>query len=139
METSLRPYFRKSFLLSKPEKYFYNILREVFGTYTILAKVRLADLVEANERHPRWQANFNRIKSKHVDFVICDAWLCPLIAVELDGSSHKRIDRQQRDDLVDEILKGASLEIVHVPRAKRYFHKEIRQLLLPKLDSSQLL
>ena len=139
METSLRPYFRKPFLLSKPEKYFYNILREVFGNYTVLARVRLADLVEANRRHPNWQANFNRICSKHVDFVICDAWLCPLIAVELDGSSHKRIDRQHRDKLVDEILKGASLEIVHVPRQKRYFHKEIRQLLLPKLFPAQLL
>ncbi|HEV3244310.1 MAG TPA: hypothetical protein VGZ31_07850 [Chthoniobacterales bacterium] len=32
METSLRPYFRKPFLLSKPEKYFYNVLREIFAT-----------------------------------------------------------------------------------------------------------
>jgi len=139
VETPLRSYFRKPFLLSKPEKYFYNILREVFGTYTVLAKVRLADLVDANRRHPNWQANFNRIRSKHIDFVICDAWLCPLIAVELDGSSHKCIDRQQRDKLVDEILKDASLEIVHVPRAKRYFHEEIRRLLLPKLFPAQLL
>lgn len=139
MNVALKPFFRRQFLLSKPEKYFYNILREVFGNYTILTKVRLADLVEANRRHPKWQANFNRIRSKHVDFVICDAWLCPLVAVELDGSSHKRIDRQQRDKLVDKILKDASLEIVHVQRQKRYFHKEIRQLLLPKLASSQLL
>jgi uncharacterized protein DUF2726 len=139
VETPLRPYFRRGFLLSKAEKYFYNILREVFSTYTILAKVRLADLVEANPHHPKWQINFNRIRSKHIDFVICDAWLCPLVAVELDGSSHKRIDRQQRDDLVDRILEEVSLEIVHVPRAKRYFRKEIRQLLLPKLSASQLL
>ena len=82
---------------------------------------------------------FNRICSKHVDFVICDAWLCPLVAVELDGSSHRRIDRQQRDKLVDDILKGASLEIVHIPRQKRYFHKEIRELLFPKLFPAQLL
>ena len=139
METVLRPYFRKPFLLSKAEKYFYNILREIFDTYTILPKVRLADVVEANRRHPNWQSNFNRIRSKHIDFVICDAWLCPLLAVELDGSSHRRIDRQQRDDLVDQILNDSLLQIVHVPRQKRYFHKEIRQLLLPKLRSSQLL
>jgi hypothetical protein len=139
VETSFQPYFRRRFLLSKPEKYFYNVLREVFESYTILAKVRLADLVGADKRHSAWQANFNRIRSKHVDFVICDAWLCPLIAVELDGSSHQRFDRRQRDQVVDQILKDASLEIVHVPRQKRYFHKEIRQLLLPKLTLSQLL
>src|SRR5690348_15515426 len=113
MDTTLRPYFRKRFLLSKPEKYFYNVLREIFGMYTILAKVRLADLVEANHRHPNWQSNFNRICAKHIDFVTCDAWLCPLVAVEPDGPSHQRTDRQQRDALVDQILKAASLEIVH--------------------------
>ena len=138
VETFLRAYCRRPFLLSKAEKYFYNILREIFGTYTILAKVRVADLVEANQRHPNWQSNFNRIKSKDIDFIICDAWLCPLLAVELDGSSHKGIDRQQRDALVDQILKDAALEIVHVPRQKRYFHNEIRQLLLPKLFPAQL-
>jgi len=138
VETSLRPYFRRPFLLSKPEKYFYNILREVFGTYTILAKVRLADLIEANV-HPRWHTNFTRIRSKRVDFVICDAGLCPLVAVKLDGSSAKCADRQQSDNLVDRILKEASLQIVHVPRQKRYFHEEIRRLLSPKLTSSQLL
>ena len=139
MDAALRPYFRKPFLLSKPEKYFYNVLREVFGNYTILAKVRLADLVEANPHHPTWQINFNRIRAKHIDFVICDAWLCPLVAVELDGSSHQRLDRQQRDNLVDRILGEVSLEIVHVPRQKRYFHKQIRQLFSAKLASSQLL
>jgi very-short-patch-repair endonuclease len=139
VETSLRPYFRKRFLLSKPEKYFYNILREVFTNHTILAKVRLADLVEANRLHPSWRANFNRICSKHIDFVICDAWLSPLLAVELDGSSHKRVDRQHRDELVDRILRDASLEIVHVRRQNRYFHQEVRKLLLPILAPTQLL
>ena len=133
VEAFLRAYCRRPFLLSKAEKYFYNILREAFSTHTILPKVRLADLIEADRRHPNWQSNFNRIKSKHIDFIICDAWLCPLLAVELDGSSHQRIDRQERDDLVDQILREAALEIVHVSRQKRYCQSDIRQLLLPKL------
>jgi hypothetical protein len=133
VESVLRPYFRKRFLLSKPEKYFYNILREVFGSYTILPKVRMADLVEANRRHPKWQSNFNQICSKHIDFIICDAWLCPLLALELDGSSHQRTDRQKRDALVDRILANVSLEIVHVPRQKRYLHSEIRELASSQL------
>jgi Protein of unknown function (DUF2726) len=138
VETFLRAYCRRPFLLSKAEKYFYNTLREIFSTHTILAKVRLADLIEANV-HPRWHTDFARIQSKHIDFVICDAGLCPLVAVELDGSSDNSADRQQSDPLMDRILREASLEIVHFPRAKHYLHKEIRQLLLPKLISSQLL
>src|SRR5206468_11860685 len=73
------------------------ILRETFSTHTILAKVRLADLIEANV-HPRWQTNFTRIRSKRVDFVICDAGLCPLVAVELDGASAKSVDQQERSE-----------------------------------------
>ena len=139
VETSLRrPYFRRRFLLSKPEKHFYNILREIFTTHTILAKVRLTDLIEANV-HPRWHTDFASIQSKHVDFVICDAGLCPLVAVELDGSSPSSTDRRQNEHLMDRILKEASLEIVHVPRQKKYFHKEIRDLLLPKVKTSHLL
>jgi hypothetical protein len=133
MDAALKPYFVRRFLLSKPERSFYGVLRDTFSAYTILAKVRLSDLIEANV-HPRWHTNFTRIQSKRVDFVICDAGLCPLVAVELDGPLQNSTDRQQSDHLVDRILKEASLEIVHIPRQNRYSHNEIRQLLLPKLS-----
>jgi len=138
VDAALKPYFARRFFLSKPEKSFYDAVRDTFSTYTILTKVRLADLIEANV-HPRWHTDFARIQSKRVDFVICDAGLCPLVAVELDGSSPNSTDRQQDDHLMDRILKEASLEIVHVPRQKRYLYNDIRELLLPKLTSSQLL
>ena len=137
MDVALKPSFAQRLLLSKPEKCFYKVLRETFSMYTILAKVRLADLIEANV-HPRWQTNFSRIRSKRVDFVICDASFSPLVAVELDGPSAKSVDQPEGDNLVDRILKEASLQVVHVPRQERYFHNELRQLLLPKLSSSQL-
>jgi hypothetical protein len=94
MYVALRPFFRRKYLLTPPEKHFYNILRQVVGRNTILAKVRLADLVDADKRHRLWRANFNRVCSKHIDFVICDLALSPIIAVELDDSSTAcRIER----------------------------------------------
>ena len=137
MDVALKPSFAQRLFLSKPEKCFYKALRETFSTYTILAKVRLADLIEANV-HPRWQTNFTRIRSKRVDFVICDAGLCPLVAVELDGASAKSVDQQEGDHFVDRILEEASLHVVHVSRQEQYLPNELRQLLLPKLSSSQL-
>ena len=74
----------------------------------ILAKVRLADLVDADKRHRLWRANFNRVCSKHIDFVICDLALSPIIAVELDDSSHQLPERQARDRDVNRILEIAS-------------------------------
>ena len=133
MDAALKPSLAQRFLLSKPERYFYKVLRETFSRYTILTKVKLADLIEANV-HPRWQTNFTWIRSKRIDFVICDAGLSPLVAVELDDSSPKCVDQQEYDTLVDRILREASLEIVHVPKQKQYRHNELRQLLLPKLS-----
>jgi hypothetical protein len=43
MDVALRPFFRRKYLLTVPEKRFYNVLRGIVGCNKILAKVRLAD------------------------------------------------------------------------------------------------
>lgn len=133
MDVALRPFFRRQYLLTRAEKSFYNILRKVVAPHSVHPKVRLADLVDADERHRLWQANFRRICSKHIDFVICDAALSPLIAVELDGSSHQRADRIARDCDVDRILEIASLPILRVPVRRTYDAKAIEKNILAKL------
>ena len=53
---------------------------------------------------------------KHIDFLICNSYFNPVIAIELNGSSHNRPDRIDRDNLVSEIFKVANLplEVVNV-------------------------
>ncbi|PYL17390.1 MAG: hypothetical protein DMF46_00415 [Verrucomicrobia bacterium] len=132
MDVALKPFFRRKFLLSRAEKYFYGILRRVVSPHTVLAKVRLADLVEADERHRLRLANFRRVCSKHIDFVICDAALSPIIAVELDDSSHRRPDRRAPDRDVDRILEIASLPILRISVQQTYDAKELERQLLAK-------
>jgi very-short-patch-repair endonuclease len=136
MDVALQPFFRRKYLLTRSEKCFYNVLRRVVRRNIVLAKVRLADLVEADERHRLWQANFNRICSKHIDFVVCDLALSPIAAIELDGSSHQRPDRQARDKDVDRILEIASLPLLRVAVSRNYDQKEIEKQLLAKVRSS---
>jgi hypothetical protein len=136
MYIALRPFFRRQYLLSVPEKRFYNVLREVVAPHAVLAKVRLADLVEADERHILRKSNFDHIKSKHIDFVVCDAALSPLIAVELDDSSHQRPDRVARDWDVNRILEIASLPLLRVPVRRTYDAKAIENEILTKLHSA---
>jgi len=52
--------------------------------------------------------------------VICAPALAPIIAVELDDSSHRRVDRQARDRDVDRILEIASLPILRVAVRRTY-------------------
>src|ERR1700730_10932504 len=133
MDVALRPFFRRKYLLTKAEKSFYNVLREVVAPHAVLAKVRLADLVEADERHLLRRSNFDHIKSKHIDFVICDRALSPIIAVELDDSSHQRPDRIARDRDLNRILEIASLPLLRVPVRPAYDAADIAKQLLATL------
>lgn len=133
VDVALRPFFRRKYLLSVPERRFYDVLRRIVGGNKILAKVRLADLVEADKRHRLCQANFRRICSKHIDFVVCDPALSPLIAVELDHSSHQLPDRAARDRDVNRILEIASLPILRVPVRRTYDAQAIEKDILTKL------
>lgn len=133
MDVSLRPFLRRKYLLTRAEKSFYNILRQVVAPHSVHPKVRLADLVEAEKTHRFWQANFRRICSKHIDFVVCDAALSPIIAVELDDSSHRLPERAVRDRKVNRILEIASLPILRVPVRRTYDGADIEKQLLAKL------
>lgn len=135
MYVALRPFFRRNYLLTVPEKRFYNVLRQVVAPHSVHPKIRLADLVEADKRHRLCQANFRRICSKHIDFVVCDAALSPIIAVELDDSSHQRSDRIARDRDVNRILEIASLPILRVPARRSYDGADIKKQLLAKLGA----
>ncbi len=97
----------------------------------VLAKVRLADIASPPKDSPTWLADFNRVASKHVDFVICAGdRMLPMRVVELDDSSHERADRRGRDELVDLVLKRAGIPITHVRWQRSYRVEEVRGMLV---------
>ena len=133
MDVALRPFFRRKYLLSIAERRFYEVLRQVVDGLPVFAKVRLADLVEADERHLLRKSNFDHIKAKHIDFVICGSDLSPLLAVELDDSSHRRPVRRARDLDVNRILEIAALPLLRVPVRPAYDAADLANQLLAKL------
>ena len=108
------PYKRKEWLLSKAERSFFGVLQGVLASeQLIFVKVRLADLIYIPRGTPSRQAAFNRIQSKHIDFVLCEkSSVRPLLAIELDDSSHARSDRSARDRFVDSALDVAGLPLL---------------------------
>jgi len=131
------PYQRKDYLLTKAERSFFGVLQNAIGNrYLIFAKVRLADLVFLPSGTEKRQSHFNRIQSKHVDFVLCDHDIVrPLLAIELDDSSHNRTDRQDRDAFVDSALSAAGLPILHVPARASYNVQELANAIQQKLQA----
>lgn len=122
-------------LLTAAEAAFLPVLRAAVGADTpdgprIMTKVRLVDIVSPPKDSPTWQADFNRVAQKHVDFVICAGdRMLPMRVVELDDSTHDRADRRGRDELVDAVLKRAGIPVTHVRCRATYEVEEVRSML----------
>jgi hypothetical protein len=122
------PYRRKDYLLSQAERSLFSVLNEAVKDHHIFAKVRLADLVWMPKGTASWQSHFNRVQSKHIDFVICDRKsIRPLLCIELDDASHSRSDRQTRDQFMDAALLAAGLPLIRIRAARGYNVAELRQ------------
>lgn len=110
------PYI-KPYLLTKKEWAFYKALKPITDKYHlhILAKVRLADLVEVKKglSSSQYFKAFSKIKAKHVDFVLArPANLAVLCAIEVDDGSHDDIDRQKRDFFLDKVCETVKLPLI---------------------------
>lgn len=125
------PYRKKDYLLTPAERSFYEVLQRVAGDgMQVFAKVRLADLVWLPKGTQNRQAHLNRVLSKHVDFVLCNReTVSPVLAIELDDSSHNMSHRQSRDTLVNEILHAANLPILRIPAKRSYTPNELSELI----------
>ena len=82
--------------------------------FWVLAKVRVADLVEVHGVYGRkWWTAFARVSQKHVDFVVASRQtLEALVAIELDDSSHQRRERRKRDDLLNAVFVQAGIPLI---------------------------
>lgn len=117
-------------LLTPAEFSFLRTLETATGEgHRVFAKVRLADVIgtapglSATER----ARAFNKIQSKHLDFILCDpATLRTFLVVELDDSSHERPDRDARDRFVDGACKAAGLPVLHIRAKAQYSVHDLR-------------
>lgn len=111
----------RPFLTTKNEHEFYKQLlpAATAKNLTVFTKVRLADLIEPDERDwSRKSSAFNKIKAKHVDFVLCEKqYMRPVLVIELDDRSHQRPDRKERDIFVDSILHSVGLPVLRTINA----------------------
>jgi len=123
------PYFLRDDFLSPAEVSLFHVLEKmVQGQKLILSKVSLGDLFYVSSKDNS-TTYYNKINRKHVDFLLCDPkTLNPFLGIELDDSSHKRADRVERDDFVNEVFAAAGLPLVHVPAQQTYNIQELASL-----------
>jgi very-short-patch-repair endonuclease len=127
------PYESYDSLLSAAERSFFGVLQQALEReFTALAKVRLADIlrVQRGISAQHRSVAFNRIVSKHADFVICASDTFRVVGVvELDDKSHRAEARQRRDQFLDAALEAAGIPVLHVVAQHSYSIQDIRSRL----------
>lgn len=98
-------------LLTNNEYRFYIKLKDITDKYGLLlfTKVRLADIISTTN-----YSDFNKIRSKHVDFVICNKKTEFVKFIELDDYSHTRKKSYKNDYVKNEVFKNFDIEIFRV-------------------------
>lgn len=113
-----------SLFVNKAERAFFIILSQTLGSdYLLMSKTRLEDVIgvkrTVKDQKLRWSLR-GRVKSRHIDFLICARDGRPLIGIELDGSVHGGRDAHNADELKNEIFESAGLDFVRVSTAEDF-------------------
>ena len=127
-------YEKNESLYSKEEKNFLTALNLALGgEYQVQGKVRLGDLVSPNGEMNKEQSSTAkyRIEREHVDYVICHPVTMEIVGVvEFDENLSRRHGVQERDYLVNQVLRVANIPIVHVAAAANYNVDVLRSRLI---------
>lgn len=124
------PYRLKHYFFNSSENSFFSILKERIDTkrFLIFPKVRLGDFIETtNSGDERW-GSWNRIKSRHIDFIIWDKGQSKIVCgIEIDGKSHNSPKAQKNDVFKDTLFKTIGLPL-HRIRVGSDFASQIDQI-----------
>ncbi len=111
--------YKRKYLLTKREWSFYHELKLIANkhNYIVLAKIRMADLVEPDE--PKGSKGyfraFSKTKAKHIDFALCNPVnMYVELLIELDDSTHERADRKERDLFIEKVYEETGYKLLRV-------------------------
>jgi len=122
-------YKRKTFFMSKAEHECFDAITKAVGDkYIVFAQVHLPTIVDNKVIGQNWKFALRHINQKSVDFVLCDkVYISPVLAIELDDSTHELPERQARDGEVERILKSAGVPLLRLENHGQFNSIDIAQ------------
>jgi len=122
----IRAYSLGGPILTSSELTLFRVIKKHLGRdYMIAPKVRLADFIYVKSGKPNkapqsTQPLFNRISSKHSDFLICTPKGRPLAWIELDDKSHNSFHAKRADKFKDDLARGINLPLHRIKIGEDY-------------------
>jgi len=124
--------YKKKLLLTKNEWSFYKALKPAADElgYTVLAKIRVADLVEVTTSdRSEWQKYFNKVNKKHIDFALAKPDnLQIVLLIELDDNTHNDTQKK-RDEFIEDLYKQTGYKLLRT-KGTAYLKEAIETALL---------
>lgn len=124
-------YRKRGPLFTAAERSFLGVLDQaVSENYRVFGKVRVADIINPEKGMDRksWQIAFNKISSKHFDYVLCSKDNLEVIAViELDDKSHNTKKAINRDALLEDACKSAEVKLIRFQAKSGYQVQTVRE------------
>lgn len=117
-------YNRKKYLLTQQELKFYKLIKNITDKYNLIlfSQVTLYEIVTSKNIK-----DFNKIKSKTIDFVITDINTQIKLCIELDDTTHIKENRQERDKFIEELFKELDIKLIRIPVQSYYNLKDIEE------------
>lgn len=120
-------------VFDKSEFDFYvELTKQLPPHYHVFPKMRVADIVEITNGWG-YRNTRNNILPRHIDFLITDQYFKPILAIELNGSSHKREDSKKSDAIKLKVFEMVGLPIEFVEVGTN-FTSDINNLIDKYLD-----
>lgn len=132
--------YRCTPLLTPTEAAFYPVLERIAHRhdYLLFCKVRLADVAKTAraEDYNTYMKYFGKVKSKHLDFILCSRSFIPLAVIELDDRSHENKRNRENDLLKDVVLESIDIPVIRVPVAENYDERRLERDISSAVDGA---
>lgn len=117
-------------MLCRNELKFYRILKQITDKlgYTLFCQVSLYEIVK-NKNFK----DFNKIKSKSIDFVITQENCKILLCIELDDNSHQKNKRIERDNFINKLFEDLEIKLLRIPVQNFYNMEELENKIKESL------
>lgn len=133
--------YKKKYLLTKNEWYFYKGLKPVADElgYTILAKIRVADLIEVVAKDPKEKMAYtNKVNRKHIDFALARPENLKIeLLIELDDMSHNT-KQKDRDEFIEKLYEKTGYKLLRT-EGTGGLKEKIENILKPEETKQEIL
>lgn len=123
-------YIKKDYIMTEQEYKFYRLLKNYTSknNLNLFAQVSLYAIVNSKN-----YSDFNKIKSKSIDFVITDVNCKIKLCIELDDYTHIKENRQKRDNFIDKLFEELEIKMLRIPVQNYYNMTDIERKITESL------